>query len=302
MELKLFSVSSDRLTAQRGFGLLELLVSSFLGLIVLTLSLGVLESLRSSFKYDIMRTRVNQNLRSALDIMGLNIRQAGEAFPDFFPAIILTSGSTDELIIRRNLYENEILNVCQSLAANTFNASIDFANTSSDPACAYDVNLRPYKTAWDNHRVSEGGATKAYVYNRSSRSGEFFTYTGSSDNGTRMRINRAGGNWVNSYPGDGNSAAMYIVEEYKFRVLGGVLQIIKNEDSANVLNVVDGITNFQVKIVMNDDTVMTSFGANDVWPEIEYIEISLTGRDTMGERTVDNTVTAKYFPRNVLSK
>lgn len=292
----------DDLCRQRGFTLIELLVASFLGMVVLSLSLGSITTQRNTYKYDITRTKVNQNLRSALDIMALNIRQAGEAFPDFFPTILLTSGTTDELTIRRNLYENEILNVCQTLTAGTSNASVLFAMTSTNPACAYNAALAPYLTTWNNHRVSEGGTAKAYVYNRSARLGEFFTYSGGTNNGTQMAITKAASNWHYSYPGDGNSAAMYIIEEYKFRVSGGVLQMVKNEDTVNVLNIVDSVSNFQTSIVMRDGTTKTSFSASDRWPDIQYLEISLTGQDTFGKRIINNTVTARLFPRNILSK
>lgn len=287
---------------QFGFTLVEMLVGSFLSMLILTLSLGVINVQRNTFKFDIARTKVNQNLRSALDIISLNVRQAGEAFPDFFPAILLTSGSTDELTIRRNLYENEILNVCQTLTAGTSNASVLFATNSITPACAYNAALVPYKNTWDAHRTAEGGSAKAYIYNRSSRLGEFFTFNGSSNNGVQMAISKVASSWNNSYPGDGNSAAMYIIEEYKFRVSNGILQIVKNNDLVNVLNVVDSISNFQTNIVLRDGTVMSSFSATDRWPDIQYIEISLTGRDNFGKRTIDNTITAKLFPRNILSK
>jgi Tfp pilus assembly protein PilW len=287
---------------QGGFTLIEMLAASFLSMLVLTLSLGVIDSQRNTFKYDIVRTKVNQNLRSALDIISLNVRQAGEAFPDFFPAILLSSGTTDELIIRRNLYENEILNVCQALTAGSSNTSVLFATNTANPACAYNAALVPYKNTWDAHRTSEGGTAKAYVYNRSSRLGEFFTFNGSTNNGVEMAISKTASSWANSYPGDGNSAAMYLAEEYKFRVSSGVLQIVRNEDTVNVLNVVDSVSNFQVNIVMRDGTVMNSFTAADRWPDIQYIELHLTGRATFGKRIIDNTVTAKLFPRNILSK
>lgn len=294
--------ANSRLSAQSGFTLVEMLAASFLSMIVLALSLGVITAQRNTFKYDIVRTKVNQNLRSALDIIALNVRQAGEAFPDFFPAILLSSGTTDELTIRRNLYENEILNVCQTLTAATSNSSVLFATNTATPACAYNAALVPYKNTWDAYRVSEGGTAKAYVYNRSSRLGEFFTYTGSTNNGVQMTIVKNSASWTYSYPGDGNSAAMYIIEQFKFRVLNNVLQMVKNEDNVNVLNIVDSISNFQTNIVMKDGTVKTSFDAAERWPDIQYMEISLTGRDTLGKRIVNNTVTAKLFPRNILSK
>lgn len=285
-----------------GFTLVEMLVSAFLSLGVLAMSLGVIDSLRNTFKHDISRTRVNQNLRSALDIISLNVRQTGEAFPDFFPVILLSSGATDQLTVRRNLYENEILNVCQTLNAGSSNASVLFAFNTAIAACAYNVALVPYKNTWDAHRVSEGGTAKAYVYNRVTRRGEFFTYTGSSNTGTQLAIAKTGGSWTNSYPGDGSSAAMYIIEEFKFQVTGGVLQMVKNNDNINILNIVDGITNFQTNVVMRDGSVQTGFSAADSWPDIQYLEISLTGRETFGKRVIDNTLTAKLFPRNILSK
>ena len=289
--------------AEHGYTLVEMLAASFLGMIILSLSLGVITTQRNTYKYDITRTKVNQNLRSALDIIAMNVRQAGEAFPDFFPAIILANGATDELTIRRNLYENGILNVCQTLTAGTSNASVIFSTTASVlPACAYNIGLAPYRATWDAHRVAEGGSARAYVYNRSTRLGEFFTYTGSGDTGARMTISKSAATWVNSYPGDGNSAAMYIIEQYRLRVLGGVLQIVRNEDLVNVLNVVDSISNFQTNIVLRDGTIKTTFGAADYWPDIQYLEIALTGRDTFGKRVIDNTVTARLFPRNILSK
>jgi len=87
---------------------MELLVASFLGLIILALGAQSTLSLRRLYLHDIVRTRVNQDLRGSLDMIGVNIRQAGENFTMSFPAIQIvngTGGAGDQLILRRNLLD-----------------------------------------------------------------------------------------------------------------------------------------------------------------------------------------------------
>src|SRR5690606_6020349 len=79
MQVRRFSrLRRSILASDKGFTLVELLVTSFLGLIMLALTLSATTSNRRLYKYDLVRTRINQNMRSALDIMGIDVRQAGE--------------------------------------------------------------------------------------------------------------------------------------------------------------------------------------------------------------------------------
>ncbi len=299
--LKQFSPSSSD-----GFTLLELLVSSLLGLLVVALGLSTVLSNRRIYKHDIVQTKINQNLRSAIDILGMNVRQAGEALPAIFPAVEVidgTSGAQDELIIRRNLHENEVLNVCQTITAGTANTSVLFAYSTTDAACDYATELQPYILTWNAYRTEEGGTAQAYIFNRSTKEGEFFTFTNVIDSSatSQMTIQKNATTWQHSYAGDGLSAAMYLIEEYHFRVTNSTLELIENNDTTNILNIVDGITGFQVKANMLDGTTKTSFTNTDSWTQIKSLEITLTGEDTFAGKTVTNTVSEKLYPRNILS-
>ena len=63
-----------------GFTVLEMLVASSIGLLVLTLLLSSTLASKNLFRADVVRTRINQDLRSALDIVGSQVRVAGENF------------------------------------------------------------------------------------------------------------------------------------------------------------------------------------------------------------------------------
>jgi len=287
-----------------GFTIIELLVASTLSLLVLALVLSTSLTNKLVYQQDVVRTRINQNLRSAIDIIGMNMRQAGEALPSFFPAIEVvngTGGGSDQLILRRNLYENEILNICQDLTAGTSTANIRFAYQTSEIACAYSSELVAYLNTWLAYRTQQGGQAKAYVYNRSAKVGELFTFDDGTDTGTELFIHRTAGNWAYDYPGDGLSAAMYLLEEYHFLLENGVLKLIQNGDNVNTLNIVDGITDFQVAIHMQDDTTQYAFSANDLWTSIKSLEITLAGADMYAGKLISSSITDRLFPRNVLS-
>ena len=299
MQQRLFTRASDD-----GFTVVELLVASTLGLMVTAMALAAVLANREVYKHDVVRTRINQNLRSALAIIGMNARQAGEALPAFFPAVEIVDHGTeapDELYLRRNLRENEILNVCETLTANTSSSSVRFAYPTTEIACDYASELVPYLAAWNAYRTQRGGSASAYIYNRTARQGEFFTFNNMSDTGTEMFVLRSPGSWQYSYPGDGLTAAMYLLQEYHFRVENGILQLIENREDSNILNVVDGITNFQATARMQDGSTLSSFTANEPWTGIQYIEITISGQDTFAGRTVSSVLTSRMFPRNILS-
>ena len=86
---------------------MELIVSAGIGLGLLAATAGVVMSNRGLFNVDMVRTKLNQNLRSSLDIVGMNVREAGENLPGAFPAVELIDGGAgpDHLILRRNLLD-----------------------------------------------------------------------------------------------------------------------------------------------------------------------------------------------------
>lgn len=279
-------------------------MTSFLGLIMLALTLSATTSNRRLYKYDLVRTKINQNMRSALDIMGMDVRQAGENLFPTFPAIEIVNGAAgapDELVIRRNLLD-EVFNLCQALAAGSGNATIFVAdNASVQPGCDKTSNATNY-SAWNAKRMADGGASHiidAYIYNRATKLGEYFKYTSESSTATQYKLTRGSGSWANAYTV--GSSSLYVLEEWRYRVRNNVLQIVTNQDTANPLNVVDGVQNFQVSALMQDGTTKTTYIPGDDWSLLKAIRISVTGTDTVQGKPVTRTLSADFFPRNILS-
>src|SRR5690606_49337 len=95
-----------RTATEGGFTLLEVLVSMSLTGILMAMVIGSVLLFQGGYATDVVRTRVNSNLRSAMDILSMNIRQAGENLQASFPAVIVEDGeggAPDVLRVRRSL-------------------------------------------------------------------------------------------------------------------------------------------------------------------------------------------------------
>ena len=60
---------------------------------------------REMFETDQHRTTINQNLRAGMDMIGIDVRQAGERMPFDAPAIEIkngVNGAPDTLFLRRS--------------------------------------------------------------------------------------------------------------------------------------------------------------------------------------------------------
>lgn len=290
-----------------GMTILELLVASFLGLLMLGMTFSATHSNQRLYTHDLARTRVNQNLRSAMDFIGTDVRQAGEQLPRNFPAIQLTNGEDgeqDQLILRRNLM-TEVLTLCSSINAGATLTSIPISSNTSGapPACVYGGQTISY-TAWTNYITAEGGEIKAFIFNLSTRQGEFITITGGVDSGSNMYLSNSNTPFANSY--SEYSSAIYILEEWKY-MLGtlegeeNLLKIIQNGDEDTERNLVYGITEFQVQIILEDDTIQQAFSTTDNWSTIKAIDILLSGEEQGSKRLATGSLNSRFFPRNVLS-
>ena len=291
---------------QSGFTIVELMVASTIGLMIVALSMGGVVSNRDTYQFDLARTTLNQNLRSAIDLIGMNTRIAGENLASSFPAIELTNGTagaSDEFIMRRNLVD-EVLNLCQTITAGSGTTSLYFAITAATPGCVYGNNTFNF-TSWQNWRQSHDNSVKGYLYNISTKQGEFFDYISEVDSGVEYYVRAAPHTW--SYTYTTGSSAIYLLEEWKVKLLDNpltpdILQVEENMDTTNPLNIIWGVSDFQVSINLNDGTNVTSFDRTQNWANIASIEVSITGSDSFKQRNITNTLTSRFFPRNVLSR
>ena len=223
----------------KGFTLLELLVTSTVAAIFVILSLGLFVQQRRQFLTEQARAETNQNLRLGMDLIGSDIRQAGERLESDtelarVSVINGTSGAPDTLVLQRKL-TNEILPVCQTITAGTATSTIDIAVTGTPGVsnCAFsDGNangLTDNLDQWQAYRANQDGTAGAarstttsscavaggtdrecvyaYIHDPVANRGEFFVYafensgTCATITGrTCNRIYRAdGGTWQNTY-------------------------------------------------------------------------------------------------------
>ena len=291
--------SSSR--SDRGFTLIELLVASFVGIMLIGMMLQSVNSLRRVYSRDIISTRVNQDLRGSLDMIGINVRQAGENLTVNFPAIEIidgASGAPDELFLRRNLLD-EVLNVCVDISEGSSTTSIYFATVAADPGCVFSDNQHNYNT-WRAERLAAADSTlDAYAFNSATREGEFLLYTGENNDGTELSLTRLNGTWQHEYTI--GSSAIYLLEEWHFRLQGDVLQLIVNGDDSNVLNVAFGLTDFQISAMMQDGSTQAALGRDDDWTTLAALSVSLTAEATFAGNTIERSLTSQFFPRNILS-
>lgn len=293
MKYKQYSQNSDD-----GFTLLELLVSVVIGLGAMSIALSSVLTTKNAYRADHTRTKLNQDLRSALDLIGANVRITGENLSSSFPSFLIVDGGTDsdELILRRNT-RDEILKVCNSITPSS-GYDIVFA-TGGESGCIYSDNVYNY-SSWRTARLERPELSiPIYLYDIASKQGEWREYIGESDEGTALAITTATASWSNNY--SNSSSAVYMLEEWRFRVRDNSLELIINNQIDNPQIVAFGVTNFQAQVIYPDGSIVTSFTNTEDWTDIESIEVSLTASDTFRAKPFERTLTGRFFPRNILS-
>jgi type IV pilus assembly protein PilW len=153
--------------------------------------------------------------------------------------------------------------------------------------------------AWKAHREANGPDILAYIYNPTTRLGEFFVYD-AEDNSTFHIHKKNADAWANTYDAD-DEARVYILEQLTFQLVDDVLQCYINNDSANPLHLVNHMVDLQAYAYMRDGSILPALGPGDEWSELRSIEISMIGESSFGNRQMYRHLQAHFFPRNVLS-
>lgn len=341
--LKLFTLASTR-----GFTLIELIVGGAVSLVVLSVTLGLVVEQRRLFLGDQSRIDSNQNLRAASDFIGTDIKQVGERVESDaeLPVIRLISGSgsnPDTLILQRKLIEDKLY-LCNDIALG--DSEITVADSST--TCSFDDgdgdkltdSLGQFKTyrcdlenvssctRGNDDSVSEAKnlvsecddeCIYAFIYDPTQNAGEFVLYTdeiyqessGETTNKLKV-IPLNSGQFERTYTA--GNPIIYILEEKKYAVCDGVLQLTTNRQpdyssdcpypnvSPQPVRLVDGIENFQAR-VQHDGSWKDLFNNNlsslSDFNEVDSIEINLTTE--INNSNNSSELTSKFFPRNVKS-
>jgi type IV pilus assembly protein PilW len=246
-----------------------------------------------------------------MDLVGVDVRQAGERLPGDIPAVEIidgAGGASDRLILRRNMLDIS-LPLCKDINGGSAADSVFIAKKNATgpvpPGCApvgdedsdgWPDNLQ----AWRDYRVAHGGVVQAYIYDPIVQEGEFFVYD-DEDNSTFHIHRQNPGLWQFDFL-IANGSRVYILEQQEFRLSGEVLQSVINMDGSNALNLVNHIVDFQARAFFSDGSVQAALGPADDWTELRSIEVTLVGGADLRRRTMNRTLSARFFPRNILSQ
>ncbi len=234
---------------QRGVTLLELVVSVIVAMVILSGSLGLIVTQRRQYLNQQAKTDTNQTLQTAMDMVGIDVRQVGEQIESSglgLPVVRLLdgpAGAPDELVLQRKLLAKE-LNVCETVAGNPTSILVA-QNTGGN--CLFsdaDNNTVPDDVQeWQDYRCNQdkvagcaiptpncqqvgGNSTEcswAYLYDPMAGTGEFLLYQGESGNSTayRIQVNAQPPGLTHTYLYNATAPAaslpkLYILEERRY--------------------------------------------------------------------------------------
>ena len=273
-----------------GVTAIELLIAMGIASILFSVVLGLILSSRRLYDTDHTRVQTLQNLRSNLDVIGVDIRKAGVNLPASFPALLISDGGlgADTLTVRQGLVDTPLI-ICVD---NTL-----IVYDTNQPNCNFEDNnsnsFPDLLDTWQSFRLADGGTLKAYIYDPINGQGEFFDINNESDlGGGQYGLT---GTTSNSYL---QGARIYIIEERKYQLVSDVLEMVVNE--VNTFEVSFGITDLQFQVGLQDGSTTNSFDVTDNWKTIDWIDVNITAHGSDGEGAT-RTLSSRLLPRNVIS-
>ncbi|MGY2892449.1 PulJ/GspJ family protein [Deinococcus sp. UYEF24] len=306
---------------QQGFTLTELLVTMAVFSILGTIGFGIYNSSAKLFSTDQGRINTNQNLRTSLDLMTQDLREAGEGLTstykisgvEFIPA-------TDTLTIRKGL-SLPVLSVCQTFSGNPTTIKV-IGQPSDAPAtpaqCAYSDaggplgpttpnNVSDKIDPWVAYKGQSGNAfIPAILYNPSNKAATRVQIS-SITNGTGSTVLNLSA-YTNSQTFSWNTGSVIIpVDERRYYRSGDELRLIVNEDPSGYQSLGFGLTDVTFTIyttVYSGSSPVTtsfpSFALTSPWQDVSRIDLGLVGGNVItGNSSTPRTLNVSIFPRNV---
>ncbi|MCI5065036.1 hypothetical protein MRY87_04860, partial [bacterium] len=156
--------------------------------------------------------------------------------------------------------------------------------------------------AFEAIRTADGGTTRIFLFDLTTRQGEFVDYTEESlfANVYSLTTSAVSADYT------ALNTAIYLLEEFLFEVdtANNLLTIEFEGETAVQHTVAFDVTDFQVNLVMDDDVQVSQLLADDAtydWKNLRLVQVSLSGARERKGVTYSTSLSANYFPRNVLS-
>ena len=303
----------------RGFTLPELIVAITVMGIIMGLVIPMVLGVREGVRADQLRTGANQRVREASDLIGADVRIAGERFPagttlQLQPLEIVDGGAgPDELIIRRSLWagtlpvcENNLQGAGATIRVVRDNGWLGSPEGQGHPECGQPVgadgwprNLSEVRALADE--VGIDGVLQGFLFDPANDVGEFISFEVEDNANLTGQIRRTnGGSLQGNYLLE-NRPLIYVLSERRYRVAGEVLELLLDGGEAP-LRAVPSIINFRARFVLDGGVTAAALPAGVSWRDIQGVELTLTSRTEGGGDENVQTLTSSYFPRNVLSR
>lgn len=301
---------ADRMStrSQSGASLIEMLVAVTVAGLVAAGALSMALSTRRLYSTDERRTDLNQQLRTGMDLLGVELRQSGQGLPQDFPALEIADGggtNPDTVTLRRNLH-GTVLPVCGAITAGTSVDELRAADSGGSPPAGCtpladtDADGWPDNIdEWRDHRTAQGGAVDIYVFNPVSGAGQFVEFDGDGSTGDFLGVDSPASWQISCLVTE--QCRAYILEEHRYVVNAGVLRYSINGNVADTIDLIDHVTGFQAVARFVDGSSQNTLAIADDWSELRTLEITLSGQVVVEQRTIDRTLTSAFLPRNVIS-
>jgi hypothetical protein len=296
MKPKRFSRNSSS-----GFTAIELLVSSFVGLIISAITLNLAQTSHFYLGKDLARTRLTQNLRGSLDILTSDIRISGENLSESFPSILLVDGTgtvADSLTLRRGLL-SEALTLCSPIILGPSSVhSLVVGNITTTPGCDYTSNLFA-ANQFQTVRNSRTDTLRGFVLNTGTKQGQFFEYQGNTVTSNEIKVKHSPIVWNSNYPV--STSVIYLIDEQRYILEADTIKRYIDGNTTNPQTISFGIKSLSFSILNKSNENKLSFTSSDGWTKIKYIEVSIDGEESHANNTITRSLKGRLFPRNVLS-
>ena len=232
-----------------GITLAELLVAMVVAGIILQLAFLGFSWNRQLYLNDVARNDASQTFKTAFDLVGSDIKQAGAGLDASFPAVLIspypTSAGTPNLIsptfptfnseiTLRRLILSQKLPICRAVTSGSKTEIFVVDKTVSGCDVTDNDGWPDNLKAWKDYRTNNSGTIRAFIYNGSGQ-GEFLNYTSEKtyNNSNTLitpianpstpatTVNSASlvvnGTLANSYSA-GSAAQFLVIEERKYRL------------------------------------------------------------------------------------
>ena len=297
----------------KGFTVIELLIATTVGVAIIGISISLVLSNRRVYDLDRARTELNQNLRASLDLIGTDVRIAGQRLPADFPALSI-SGNGTVLTVRTSRIST-VLPVCAPLSEGS-NTIVVAEESSITPGCSRiavspsDARHAPLVDFQAERTRGGATVTAAYIFDPATRCndatrlrGEFFTYAGENNpTSGPVSLSRAGSNLSRSYP---VGSRIYLLEQRQYSLNNGLLELSVNGSAPQAVANNISTVRFEA-FVGNATSPVAGFcdasGNTLLWKTLGRVLVRLEGRIQARGSDIRRVLEADFLPRNVLSR